>query len=225
MVLHRSDYSNTSLLLEILSRGHGRFPVIARGAKRRKSPSAGLLQPFRPLLVSVSGRGEVKTLIQVEADGPAPVLTGRPLYCGFYLNELIMRLLARNDPHESLYDHYRAALNGLADGLAENLLLRRFEVRLLEQTGYAMILDRDVESGLPIDGAGRYRYVPDRGPLACLNGDPGFHVAGDTLLDLAAGRAAGREARELMRRVLATHLGDRPLKSRELFRNLFGNKG
>jgi DNA repair protein RecO (recombination protein O) len=224
-VLHRRDHGNTSLLLELFCRPLGRFPALAKGAKGPRSLGASLLQPFSPLLIAVSGRGEVKTLRKVEPAGRPRLLTGKALYCGFYVNELIMRMLGRLDPHEHLYDHYGAALAGLATERDVARVLRRFEMRLLEQTGYAMVLERDAEHGQPLRAGSRYRYDPERGPLECLPGEPGFSVSGHTLMALAEDgdldTQSAREAKELMRRVLSRHLGDRPLKSRELFRQLF----
>jgi DNA repair protein RecO (recombination protein O) len=223
-VLHRRDYGNSSLLLELFTRSQGRYPAIAKGAKRPGSALAALLQPFRPLLVGVSGRGEVKTLTQAEPSAESPTLAGQALFCGFYLNELLVRLLARGDSHERLYDHYRTALAELAAGPEAAGVLRRFERRLLGEAGYAMVLEREAGEGPPLRPELRYQYHPEQGPQVCAADAPGFTVAGATLLALAAdlplrGEAA-REARELMRRVLAHHLGERPLKSRELFRQL-----
>lgn len=224
-VLHRRDHGNTSLLLELFCRPLGRLPALAKGAKRPSSQGASLLQPFSPLLIAVSGRGEVKTLRKVEPAGNLKTLEGKALYCGFYLNELIMRMLGRSDPHEKLYDHYGAALAGLATERDVARVLRRFELRLLEQTGYAMVLKSDAEHGRPVRPESRYRYDPERGPLECKPGEPGFSVSGFTLITLAGDGEldprSAREAKELMRRVLGRHLGDRPLKSRELFRQLF----
>jgi len=223
-VLHRRDYSNTSLLLELFSRSQGRLPALAKGAKRPNSGKAALLQPFQPLLIAVTGRGEVKTLTRAESGPGGRIPRGKALYCGFYLNELVMRMLGRNDPHEQLFDHYRAAVAGLSEEANLPRLLRRFELRLLEQTGYAMELQRDVGLDRPLHPDMRYHYDPERGPLPFLQGDAGFSVSGRTLLALATDREldpeGSREAKELMRLVLGRHLGDRPLKSRELFRSV-----
>jgi DNA repair protein RecO (recombination protein O) len=188
-----------------------------------------LLQPFRPLLIALGGRGEVKTLTRVEPASPAHALGGRGLYCGFYLNELLLRLLGRADPHEHLFDHYAVALAGLAQAPDPAPTLRRFELRLLEELGYALVLDRDAERQRPLRPQARYRYDPDRGPVESPADAPGFSVAGRTLLALAGGEALdatqAREAKELMRRVLDRHLGGRPLKSRELFRTTRAKEG
>jgi DNA repair protein RecO (recombination protein O) len=226
-VLHRRDYGNSSLLLELFTRASGRFPVVAKGAKRSRRGDAALLQPFRPLWIGVGGRGEVKSLARVEAAAAPTPVSGRALYCGFYLNELILRMLDRADPHEVLYDHYRDALSDLGGGREEAQVLRRFELQLLEQTGYAMVLDREVDGNGPLRSQARYRYEPESGPVECRPGDPGFSVSGATLLALATGAAlegaCAREAKELLRRVLAGYLGPQPLKSRELFRKIYPN--
>jgi DNA repair protein RecO (recombination protein O) len=158
----------------------------------------------------------------VEPASAAHPLRGRGIYCGLYLNELLVRLLGRGDPHEHLFDHYAAALGGLAREPEPGPTLRRFELRLLEELGYAMVLDRDAEGGHPLRAETRYRYDPERGPVECAADAPGFSVSGGTLLALGGAGALepeqAREARELMRRVLDRYLGGRPLRSRELFR-------
>ncbi len=227
-VLHRRDYANTSLLVEVFSRAHGRFPLVAKGAKRGRRATAALLQPFRPLLVAFAGRGEVKNLRQVEAVGTAPAIVGEGLYCGFYLNELIVRLVGRNDAHERLFDHYDETLRALAARGDTARTLRRFERQLLAETGYAMVLDREADDGAPLRPDGRYDYDPERGPVPCVGGRGGFSVAGRTLLALADDAplqgAEAAEAKALMRQVLATYLGPKPLKSREMFQQLLTRK-
>jgi DNA repair protein RecO (recombination protein O) len=227
-VLHRRDYANTSLLLEIFSGTQGRFPAIAKGAKRGRAPTAVLLQPFRPLWLSWTGRGEVRTLARMEAAGRALTLSGKALFCGFYLNELLMRLLGRNDPHEDLFAFYHAALTRLAEGADLDGPLRQFELRLLQDTGYALDLGREWNTGQPVVAGCRYVYEAERGMRAAA-AEEGDQVRGETLLALAAGEPiAGdlaREARGLMRAALAPYLGPRPLRSRELFLQLGGAPG
>jgi DNA repair protein RecO (recombination protein O) len=228
-VLHRRDYANTSLLLEIFSGTQGRFPAIAKGAKRGRAPSAVLLQPFTPLWLSWSGRGEVRTLARVEAAGGALALPGKALFCGFYLNELLMRLLARNDPHEDLFAFYHAALTRLAQGTDLDSPLRQFELRLLQDTGYALDLHREWDTGQSVVAGQSYVYEPERGMRAAGGPEEGPNVQGETLLALACGDpltgSAAREARGLMRAALAPYLGARPLKSRELFQHWSGTSG
>ena len=220
-VLHRRDFGNTSLVVELFAQELGRIPALAKGAKQPRTPGAALLQPFRPLLIALSGRGEMRTLRRLEPGATVPPLLGRALYCGFYVNELVVRLLGRGDPHERLFEYYGGTLGALAVDGDQAAILRRFELRLLEEIGYALVLNRDVTSGEPLRPSARYRYDPERGPIGCGDQDPPGSIAGSTLLALAGDgdleAAAAREARDLMRRVLSHHLGGKPLKSRELF--------
>jgi len=220
-LLHRRAYSGTSLLVELLGREMGRFPAIAKGAQSKRDGRSALLQPFVPLVVGWSGGGEVKTVTRVEPEGSAPGLQGRVLYCGFYLNELLMRLLGRQDPCPGLFDAYAGALRDLARDPEPGLALRRFEVTLLNELGYGLELTTDAESGVAVSADKHYRYRIETGPLAVMGEPPGDAVSGRTLLGLAGlapmDEQARREARGLMRRVLAHYLGGRALKSRELF--------
>ena len=216
-VLHRRPYSNTSLLLEAFVLDAGRLPLLAKGATAGRAFGASLLQPFVPLLVSRSGRGEVRTLGRYEAEGPPVPLAGERLYCGFYVNELMVHLLPREEPHPALFGAYAATLARLARDDDPEPALRCFEVALLAELGYALLLDREAEGRAPIDAAARYDFVIERGPVPVAGGE----LSGATLLKLASGSAPvgdeRREARRLLRRVLDHYLGGRPLKSRELF--------
>ena len=218
-VLHRRRYGDTSLLLELLTRDQGRLAAVAKGAAQARRGKAGLLQPFAPLLVVCRGRGEVVTLTAVEAAARPHVLPGRQLYCGLYLNELLLQLLARHDPHPEVFANYALALAELSDATPPDGPLRRFELKLLEALGFGLQLTCEADGVTPVDPARRYHYRVDAGPVATEQGD-GF--AGITLLDLARGEmhspVARTEARRLMREVLHHHLEGRPLRSRELFR-------
>ena len=223
-VLHRRDYRNTSLLLELFTPLEGRLPAIARGAKSGRASRAALLQPFTPLHVVVRGRGEIKQLYQVEPDGRPLELGGERLYCGFYLNELLMRLLERRDPYPGLYLHYQETLERLASGAPPDHCLRYFELDLLQELGYGMLLEYSADSGEPVDPDRRYHYELEQGPLARASGPEDQRIHGRTLLglhnrDLSDPQTAA-EAKRLLRRVLAFYLGDKPLKSRELFQGL-----
>ena len=221
-VLHGWDYSNTSRLIEIFSSEHGRLPLMARGAKRGREPKVALLQPFQPLLLSWGGRGEVRTLYRAEAAGRPFGISGDALYCGFYLNELLMRLLARDDPHQDLFAFYHATLSELAALPDLGTALRRFELRLLDEIGYSVVLEREAASDESVTPGRRYRYQAEHGLCPVSAQAQGRSVSGETLLRLAAGESLSGdqvpEARHLMRDLLAPHLGARPLKSRELFR-------
>jgi DNA repair protein RecO (recombination protein O) len=230
-ILHRRDFRNSSLLLEVLSADDGRLAVVAKGAKaptRGGAAKASLLQPFQPLWLGWVGRGEVKTLTCAEAAGGALSLVGERLFCGLYLNELLVRLLERDDPHAALFVFYQQALADLRGG-AVDTVLRRFELRLLEELGYAPDLRTDVD-GSPIDDSSRYRYLSGKGLVRvtddwAMTDDAGAQaplISGRALQLLLAGAlltgAEARESRALMRAALAPYIGAKPLKSRELFR-------
>ncbi len=221
-VIHRRDYRNTSLLLELFTPDEGRVPAIARGVKSGRASRAPLLQPFAPLQVILRGRGEIKQLFQVEPDGRPYPLTGERLYCGFYLNELLMRLLERRDPYPRLYVHYLDTLERLAGGgESPALCLRHFELDLLQELGYGLLLDQTADTGEPVDADRLYQYELEQGPLDRTGGPSDRQIHGRTLLCLhnrdALDPQCADEAKRLLRRILAHYLGDKPLKSRELF--------
>lgn len=223
LILHRRPYSNSSLLLECFSRQAGRFPAIARGGQG-KSSSAAILQPFVELSARWSGRGEVKRLLQFEASSRPLSLRGNSLYCGFYLNELLVTLLARDDPHPALFDSYRLALQGLADPqISDELLLRSFELQLLHELGYQQDFTQEEESGMEVIPERRYHFRVEQG--VSRQRYPGsVEVSGHTLLQLSINplelaESCRLEARRLMRYILNHYLGGRTLSSRELFRS------
>ncbi len=225
-ILHQRPYRNSSRLLEVLSRGHGRFGMVARGVAGRRSRLQGRLQLFRPLLISWQSRGDLATMRSAEPDGMPLALSGAALMSGFYLNELLLRLTGRHVVSPELFDSYHRTLNRLAADGVNQEALRVFECRLLEELGYGMILDHDVQSGRPIQPDACYCYHIERGPVEVVaqKDSSGLRVTGSSLLALAAGELRDerslKEARRLMRLVLNHYLGDRPLRSRELFRAL-----
>lgn len=231
-VLHTYAYRETSLIVEAFTANYGRVAMVARGAKRPRSELRGVLQGFQPLLFAWSGQQELKTLIKAEWCGGMPLPGGSALLCGFYLNELLLKLLPREDAHPALYDSYEAALADLAGGGEQASVLRRFEVRLLAELGYALPLVRDADTGRAIDPAARYHYAFDRGPRAleepgAVRGRPGERwpvVRGATLLALADHRypdaETAAEAKRLMREVLDHYLEQRGIESRRVVQDL-----
>ncbi len=231
-ILHTYPFKETSVVAEVFTRGHGRVALIARGARRPASALRGLMQPFTPLLLSWFGKSDLKTLHAAEWVGGLVSPQGRALMCGFYLNELLLRLLARGDAHELLYDRYLDTLDQLAgEACATDYeratyfeqILRRFEKNLLSEIGYGATFDVDAEAGKPIDPLARYVFQPERGALRAI-GQPGCPVSGQTLLDLAADRferpATLTEAKALMRALINHTLGAKPLYTRQLLREL-----
>jgi len=224
-VLHQRAYRDSSAIVELFTPEHGRVGVVAKGVKRPKSPWRGLLQPFQPLLVAWQGGGELKTLTAAEPQGMALRLSPSALASGFYLNELLMRLVARLDAQLTLFGCYDASLRALAavDSAAGlEGVLRCFERDLLAALGYGLVLDHEVETGQPLRPAQVYDYQIERGAVALAEAETGqgITVHGSTLLaihqaDLSDAQAR-REAKRLMRAVLARYLGPKPLFSRQL---------
>jgi DNA repair protein RecO (recombination protein O) len=220
-ILHRRDYSNSSLLLECFSAEHGRFPALAKGVRSKKMHGAALLQPFQPLIIQITGRGEVKTITSYEQSGEAIGLHGQSLYCGLYLNELLQYLVGRFDPHQRLFHIYHETLMQLATSSSIDMVLRYFEVELLAELGYGLMLESDAETGMPIEPDVLYSYQLEKGPIRAKAGSDTV-IQGKTLQalsnrELQLDECIRQEAREMMRRILHHYLGGRSLKSRELF--------
>ena len=225
-VLHTYPYRETSVIVETITAEYGRIATVARGARRPRSELRGLLQAFQPLLLSWFGQGELKTLLRAEWRGGLPRIGGSALLCGFYLNELLLKLLPREDPHPRLYASYEAALAELAAGSEEAPVLRRFELLLLAELGYALPLVREADTGGPIDPDVRYHYAFDRGARRAPEGagSRGPTVRGATLLALADGHyvdaETAAEAKRLMREVLDHYLEQRGVESRRVVQEL-----
>ena len=231
-VLHLHPYSETSLVVDVFTRDHGRVPLLARGARRPRSAMRGMLMSFQPLELGWFGGGEVKTLAKVEWLGGMPLLGGRCLLLGYYLNELLIKMLPREDAHAALFDAYAAALQALAEGAADAPELRRFEKTLLKELGYGLTLDVDVESGRPVVPDAHYAFLLERGPVArpgvgagdTAIDDQGSALSGKTLLDMAADDYSDprtrMESRRLMRLLISHHLGGKSLQSRRVFMEL-----
>src|SRR5688572_26079608 len=214
----------TSLIVELFTRRFGRVAVLARGARRPRSAMRGVLLSFHPLRLSWSASAELGNLIGAEWAGALQPLAGQGLMCGFYVNELVMRLLPRDDPHEALFDAYAQSLAQLSQGTAHAAALRAFEKRLLAELGYAPLLERDAASR-PIDPEGLYVYEPERGPLPASGPrSDALTVRGRTLLDVAADDYSSAqtrdEARGLMRALIAARLHGQVLHTRSVLREL-----
>lgn len=240
-VLHRRAFRDSSLLVELFTPQYGRIGVVARAARQSSSRLSGVLQPFRSLLISWSGNGELPTINAAEAEGANCWLTGQVLMGGLYLNELMMRLVHRFDPHPGLYNIYHRTTQVLGDicrgishdlGVAAELsinlecALRLFEKHLLDEIGYGLVLEYDAETGGPIEEQQLYTYHLTQGPVLLnttyLDDDSNrLAIHGKSLLSLAHGQLNDplclREVKKLMRAALAEQLGERPLNSRSLF--------
>jgi DNA repair protein RecO (recombination protein O) len=240
-VLHSYPYRETSLILQAWTEKHGRFGLVANGARRPMSATRTLLVPFQPLVLSWFGRGELKTLKSAEAAGPGWPLAGPSLFSAFYLNELLLKLTHRDDPHEGLFAAYdeaigamravsrehRAAEPGVAARDLEPIL-RRFELRLLREVGYALELSREAATHAPIAAEREYWYVVERGPVEAAGGREtpanAVKLSGLTLIDLERGRFEDpktvAQSKSLMRLLINHSLGGQELATRALVRDL-----
>lgn len=220
VVLHTRPFRNSSLIVELFTRDFGRVAAVAKSARGPRSRYRGRLMPFSPLIVSWTGRHELKTLGVVESIVCGAGLGGDALLCGFYLNELLMRLLGKEDPYPDLFDRYLSLLHTLDTSHAE-VGLRYFECHLLNALGYGLSLTQDYVSGRSIDSHLTYRYVPAQGFLQTENVHDINAFSGHVLLALSQQQLSTKDdvkaAKRLMRLVLSRHLGEKPIYSRDLF--------
>ena len=224
-VLHSYPYRETSLILQAWTQKHGRLALVAKGAKRPHSALRGVLQTFQPLLLSWSGKSEVRTLTGAEWVGGMLPLGGDGLLCGFYVNELLVKFCAREDPQPPLFNHYVLTLTRLAHGEPAVQVLRSFERVLLRETGYAMALNRTV-ARRAVEPDRRYVFDPERGVRNADDDVPSHWpvITGQTLLDMEQDdyhRAQTvAQSKTLMRFLLNTYLGGTPLATRQILIDL-----
>lgn len=216
-VLHSRPYRETSLLLELLTRDYGRVGAVARGVRgERARLRRSLLEPFDNIVVSLLRRGELATLTAIEKPAPATTMGGNAALAGLYLNELVVRLTARDDPLPTLFEAYARTLQRLSDREPLAWTLRRFERDLLQVLGYGLPLEHEAENGEPLEPEGSYRYLAGEGLVRCAASAPEA-LRGRDLLALAADRmpdAQGMPAlRNLMRRIIRFNLGGADLRS------------
>jgi len=221
-VLHARPYRETSLLVECLTRDHGRIGVVARGVRNERARTQrAQLEPFQRLELDLLLKGELATLRGAEPSGAVMRLIGDAGLAGLYLNELVVRLTGRQDPNPELFAHYERTLRRMAAGEPLAWTLRRFERDMLDALGYALQLDIDASSGEPLDPATRYFYDPEAGASPGRSGDP-HALRGADLLALAEDRspdAAGLSSlRRMMRQVIAFHLGGGELRAWRVLR-------
>jgi len=223
-VLHSRPWRETSLLLDVLSENYGKIGLCARGVRGKKSSQRSLLQPLTPLLLSWTGKGDLQTLTRTESAGAAIKLTGTALYSSFYLNELMVRLLHRHDPHPRLFHHYQQTLQKLSKSNQLEQTLREFELQLLLSLGYGINFEVD-NNGEPISENISYRlaeegmFIPLDIPSSCNNTR---EFSGSDLLSIAdknwQNSTVLKAAKRILRYSLNPLLGDKPLQSRKLFR-------
>lgn len=232
-VLHRREYRDTSLLVELYTRHYGRICGVAKGARRQRSALGQALNLFQPLVAGWTGRGDLVTITHAEMNGEACLLQGDRIYYGLYINELLMKFLVRHDPHEALYDAYEATLSRLAAG-EDDWALRRFEKHLLSAIGYGVVLDHDVVHHMPLKSDRTYIYMADLGPVP-FDGErtpeepAGMKISGAALCalkdEIRVDQNVRREVKRLMRFLINRHLEGRVLQTRRLWRSVSRDPG
>lgn len=234
-ILHSYPYKETSLILETFTRTHGRVAMVAKGVKRNGGGKYAI-NPFQPITLSWLGRAELKTLRSAEHEKIFPHLRGNTLMAAFYLNELILKLAVKEDPHELLFDRYAIAIESLTTASTHprsiEVTLRRFELSMLAELGYGLTLTHEADSDMPIDSNLEYWYVVDRGPIRVMRGEmptalEPIRVSGRTLIAMrqsalneSSEAQILMQAKQLMRRVLNHQLGDKALHTRQLIREM-----
>ena len=223
-VLHSYPHKETSLIIDVLTRDHGRIALVAKGAKRPHSQLRGVLQTFQPLQAGWTGKSELRILTGAEWVGGMLPLEKTALLCGFYLNELLVKLLARDDPHPVLFDHYVATLNQLAHNEPPPIVLRKFERALLKETGVAADLTRCTGTRQAVEAGQVYVVDPERGPRPARAADAWPRITGKTLLDMEREDyldvATQAQSKLLMRFLLAHQLGGATLNTRQILIDL-----
>jgi DNA repair protein RecO (recombination protein O) len=234
-VLHRYDWSESSLILEILTRGHGRIAVVAKGAKKPSSNFRPVLLPLQPLHVAFGGDAEIRTLKSAEWQGGQVMPTGEALLSGYYLNELLLRLLARDDPHPALFDVYAATVRVLAGEQRELLqpALRAFELLLLREIGLLPSLDLQTATLAPLQADQRYALRAEGGLVEAEDADARgslrgaqWHALQQGLDDPASFHATLQavahlpELKPQLRALLHYHCGVPTLRTRQLMMDL-----
>jgi DNA repair protein RecO (recombination protein O) len=219
-ILQQRDYRESSLIVEAFTRDFGRLSLLAKGVRKAKSKSQGLLQPFIPLRLSYLGKAELKTLTDVELAEPFQPLTGLALYCGFYLNELIEAFLHKDDPHPELFADYCQCLADLRQGGPLEAVLRNFELNLIEKSGYGLQLAYDMQHGKPVDPSKKYHLGAELSPVEATEGI----YTGKSLLAIQARNFCDpdvlAEAKALLRHVLDQLLHGKPLNSRKVLNEI-----
>ncbi len=227
-VLHHRPYRDTSRILEVLVRDHGRLTLFARGVRGPKPRFGGILQPFELLLLSFQLGRDAGQLTAAESAQSAPPLPAGSLMAGFYLNELLLKLTARHDPVPEVFEDYRRALAALRAGARIEGVLRVFEKRLLEAVGYGVDLTSEARTGKPIEAGRFYRFRASEGLVPAAEGDADS-VAGSSLIELAReelteGRAL-EDARKVLKIAIAERLEGKELATRRVARAVAGRKG
>jgi DNA repair protein RecO (recombination protein O) len=226
-ILHSRDYRESSLILEVMSREYGRVSLVAKGAKRNKKHQGINFNLYQKYLMSWVSRSELGTLIDVEIASTMNSMSPQQMMTGFYMNEIVLRLLHKHESHPELFDSYDATIFELAADNTDQALLRYFEKILLQSLGYGVIFDQDQSTGSPVVAGDNYYYKLDIGPCSDVQAN-GIVVSGKTLIELnnetLLDNKNKNEAKILLRSLLKQYLGDKPLASRQLYEAYIKNK-
>jgi len=223
-ILHSYPYKETSLIVDVFSRQYGRIALLAKGAKRPHSQLRGALQTFQPLTLTWSGKSDLQTLTAAEWVGGMPPLEKNALLCGFYLNELLIKLLQRDDPQPLLFDEYVTTINQLAHIEPVPILLRKFELNLLKTAGVVNDLSFCIDQRSRVVPDSLYVVDPESGTRLASDNESRFTVHGKTLIDMQAADYADfntqTQSKLLMRALLAHHLHGNPIHTRQILMDL-----
>lgn len=224
-ILHQRGYSETSVILDVFSKNYGRLSLIAKGAKKQVSNKGSVLNQFQQLSFSWVGKSDLKTMTNVETTSGFSQINSDAVYCGFYVNELILRLLHQDDPHPELFNYYSELIESFSDGMSE-MPLRIFEKKLLTEIGYGVILNHDIHNH-DIEPEEDYYYLPQQGPIKSEEQKQNtgmITIKGKNLLALFRESFDDQvnmlEIKKLMRTLLQSQLGEKPLRSRKLMNDL-----
>lgn len=219
-ILHSRPYRESSIILDLFTREYGRISVLAKGAKKNKRSQFAVLQPFTPIIVSWVGKGELHTLTNVELNGVFKYLYGTTLLCGYYVNELIMRFLDKEDPYEILYTAYSQVIVNLRLNIDVEPVLRQFECVLFQELGYGLNLILESETGKKVESTKSYYFDIEQGPVLEKLSDASMVVSGETLLSLESNNLISKktlsESKKLMRFIINHHISGKPLKTHQL---------
>lgn len=228
-ILHRRPYRDTSLILDLFSKDYGRLSLVAKGANTQKSRIKGILQAFQPLFISWSRKSEMGTLTNAESRLPPFGLQNEALYSALYVNEIMLKLITRDDPHAEIFAQYEKVLERLSHGENIEVTLRLFENEFLQSLGYHIDYFYDAESQQDIDEEKFYEFIPDLGfKLASENTQKNNQVSGADILAIAHSNYSNPStlitARKISQLRLHNLLGDSEIKSRDLYKAFLHSK-
>ncbi len=228
-ILHHRDYLESSLILEIFSREYGRISLIAKGAKRNKKKQGLNYNLYQEYLMKWVNKSELGVLIDTELATIMTSMSPNEIMTGFYMNEIILRLLHKHEPHPELFDTYNTTIKELSNNNTDQVLIRYFEKKLLQSLGYGMIFDLDLNTGKEIVAENKYYYKLDFGPTSNSDDNKSvIPISGKTLIDLGNETLTDiknkNEAKILLRSLLNQYLGEKPLASRKLYQEYIKQK-